>query len=306
VIDLPQASGIAVSANEAYGGFFHVYATKLSTSMAAFTYSTGPNPSDWTAWTCFDSVPLPDRIAVGTFGDSWGEAFVTTRCGQVYRRQEVPFDGVTVWLPWSPFSLPAVTSSVTDVAVSAYGNGAHFVYVADRGGVFVRHQTGADPAAPYGAWQEIRGGTSNVVTAGARADGRQQVFTLSARGQAHTSLQSSPALDDGFGAWIDFGMPPGGVRLVDIEAMRAASLEVFALDASSVIWERREEAGADDLSAWKNWLGPAPPEALVALSAAGLSAATAQPVQLAGLSSSGRVYTIRRESGAWEKWRWQQ
>ena len=300
-ISLPQANGVGIYASETYGGGFNVCASKLSTSMLAMSYTKSAGDSLWTPWWCFDSVPHPDRVALAALPGDFGEAFVTTRCGQVYRRQSVMFNGSSAWLGWTSFGLPAPTSSVTDIAVSYSANSAHYVYVADRGHVFVRHQLESGLAAPYGPWQEITGGASKLMSAGVRADHRQQVFSLDKVGRPRTAVQSATELDSPFLEWADFdatGYPAG---LVDIEAVHAARLEVFALDASGFIWQR-EQQDIGEFSAWKNWDGPTPPAKLVALTGAGLTYASGAPLQLVGLSATGAVFTVRRTAGLWDAW----
>jgi len=305
-IAVPVANGIGISGWELFGGVFHIFASKQSTSMMAFADT--PTPADsWGPWTCFDWVPRPSRVAAGTLGDSFSEVFVTTECGQLYRRRDFLFGTTQATLPWQQFSLPAVASFITDVAVSASSKQAHYVYVADRGSVFVRHQTDDDPNAPYGRWSEIPTTDSKLIAASVRANGRRQVFKLDSHGLPSTALQAAADLDADFGSWADFGTrldsSDGPLHLVDIEASRATILEVFGLDAAGNLWEREESiAGSDDFSPWHEWDGPAPPAQLVEVAVAALNQAEGQPLQLVGLTGDGAVYVVRRTAGSWDQW----
>jgi len=298
---MPAASGIAITSSEAYDGGFNLYAFKRGASTVAQRYTRTPADTPWTDWFCFDALPKPDRMAGGELLNGEAELVATTRCGSLYQRTQ----GLLQWFDWHPFSMPTASSAVTDAAMSVDKDGTNLVYVADRGGVFVRHRVGSDTYAPYGVWREIAGASGvRLITAGLRSDLRQQVFTLDGNGLVRTAIQLSGDLDSEFGPWSDFDSDQLPARLIEIEAPQGGPfpLEVFALDSKGALWQRAADLETGEFQPWKAWDGKPPPATLISLSGAGLKRADGTPLQLVGLGATGGVYTVRRKAGAWLDW----
>lgn len=301
-VALNAASGIAMTSSEAYGGGFHVYASKRASPTIALNYTKDVEGTRWSSWFCLDALPEPDRLAAGSLLNGQAEVFATTGCGNLYRRTETE---VYSWLPWQPFSLPVAGPAVTDVAMSVSANGTNLVYIVDAGRIFVRSRVGSDSYSSYGAWREIFGASEALlVTAGLRSDLRQQVFSLDARGVLRTSVQSTADLESAFGPWSDFDSSPPLAPLVDIEAPLGGPfpLELFAVDSNGALWRRAQDVATSDFQPWAAWDGPAPPTTLVSLAGAALKAAAGTPLSLTGLGAAGGVYTLRRTENVWSQW----
>jgi hypothetical protein len=300
---LHAARGIAMSASEAFGGGFSVFAVKRGSPTIALNYTKNVEGSQWSSWFCLDALPKPDRMAGGALLNGMAEVFATTSCGGLYRRTETANYS---WLAWQSFSLPDAGTAVTDVSMSVAADGTNLVYVADGGRIFMRHRVGSDTYSPYGVWREISGASEAVlVAAGLRSDLRQQVFSIDAHGGAHTSIQTSTDLDSAFGPWSDFDSSPSIAPLVDIEVPSGGPfpLEVFAVDSNGAVWQRAQDVASSDFEAWRAWDGPAPPTPLVSLAGAALKAASGTPLHLTGLGVAGGVYTLRRTESVWGQWR---
>lgn len=302
-VNLNAANGIAMTSAEVFGGGFSVYASKRASPTIALNYTKNVEGSQWSSWFCLDAVPKPERLAGGALLNGLAEIFATTRCGGLYRRTET---SAYSWLPWQPFGLPSAGMAVTDVAMSLAADGTNLVYVADGGRVFTRHRVGNETYSAYGSWREIPSALEMVIiSAGLRADLRQQVFGLDADGAVHTSIQTTTDLDSAFGPWSDFDSNPPLPPLLDIEAPSGGPfpLEVFAVDANGALWQRAQSVLTSEFETWKAWDGPAPPATLVSLAGAALKAAFGTPLHLTGLGAAGGVYTVRRTQDAWEQWR---
>jgi hypothetical protein len=295
--------GVGVNAHWSFGGGYHLFASTVSSHTVAISWGSDAQGPAWFPWACFDAVPRAERVASTTLHNELPEIFVTTQCGDLFVRRRVVTSDVDTWSPWSTMRLPRGESFITDVAASVDANHIHHVYVVDAGSVFVRNRVNEDTYASYGSWRGIGSGTFfRTVTAGLRADGRQQVFALDAEGKPRTSVQVSATLGDAFEAWADFGavgLPP----LVDIEAPSGTpAIEVYAIDETGSLWTRWEnESGG--FSDWAEWQGPEPPEALVALAAAAIPPPGSPELLVAGVGSSGAVYRTRRVNDAWVAWR---
>jgi hypothetical protein len=296
------ATGVAMGSAEAWGGGFSLFASKRGSSTVVQNYTKNVEGTIWSSWFCFDAVPKPDRLAVASLLNGEAEVFVTTRCGALYRRASWPGAG---WLPWQPVTAPSVGSAVSDAATSVSSTGTNYLFVADGGKIFARNRVGTDSYSPYGEWREISGLTGAVLlTAGLRSDGRQQVFSLDAQGTVRTAVQAMADDDSTFGAWVDFDSRELPAPLLDIEAPHGGPfpLEVFAVDSNGSLWQRTEDPETGGFLPWQAWNGPPPPSSLVSLSGAAVKLAAGTPLQLAGLSAGGAVYSIRRTGNVWFEW----
>lgn len=295
-VNVSAVNGVAIWSSELFGGGFNVFGTKrgVSTIVARYTRTVGPD-AEWTNWYCMDALPKPARMAAGRLVNGRTEVFVTSSCGTLYRRAEIP-DGS--WLaPWASFTLPTAGAVVTDVSMSVDKDGVNIVYIADAGRIFLRHRASTEPYSLYGSWQEIPAAPAAVlVTAGLRPDHRQQVFVLDAQGALYSAVQDDTNLDSAFGPWEAFDMSELPSPLVDIEVPSGTSLELFATAANGTLWQRADSA------AWRAWDGPALLAPLFTLAGAALIDASGAPLVLVGSSISGGVYTIRRHQNAWREW----
>ncbi len=302
-VAVAAASGIGVSSTETYHGGFAIVASKRASSTVVQSYTKDVSDSLWTPWFCFDALRDPLHIAGIALASGYQEFFATTRCGQLQHR--VDTGTPAFWLPWQALDLPNATSLVSDVNVSLTSDGGNALFVLDRGRAFWRRRPPDDGSGAYGAWRPIGDATNFVaVTAGLLSDSRLEVFAIDTSGHVSTSAQNTADLDADFGTWLDFGSAALPHVLVDVEAPHSGPtpLEVYAVDSSGALWTRTENS-SHAFSAWAAWSGPVPPAGIVALSGAGLRNATGTPLQIAVLTASGAVYTVRRTAGSWDSWR---
>lgn len=297
LLSVPKAEGIGINSIPFWGGGFQLFGTKADSNMVAVSWTGDSVGSWWQPWLCFDAVPIPKRVAATSLRNGWPEVFVSTGCGTLFRRLSYN-DGI--WSSWMPFGLPSPQSFVTDVALSLASDGANHVYVADRGNVFVRRRLDADPYGPFSGWQSLGSPGAEVVAAGLRSDGRQQVFAVDQAGRASTSSQSSAELGSSFAEWVELSSSIVS-EVVDIDVPYGTEfLEVYGVDPSGNLWSRRED-GSDGLTEWTPWQGPATPFPLV-----GVASAALPPIEPAGprlvlavLTRGGIAYLIQRDFDQW-------
>jgi hypothetical protein len=297
-MSVPAAVGIGVIAQDVSSGIFSAFASKANSPMIAVTWTGEAGAGPWTGWRCFDAVPYPGRVAASSLLNAQPEVFVATNCGELYVRRLIAGVG---WIGWSRFSLPSTDSFVTDVALALSEERVNLVYVADRGSVFARHRVGLDTYAAFGPWQALGSSDARVVAAGRLQDGRQMVFVLDIDGQPRSQTQRSADLGAPFDSPLDFDS--GDVpELVDIEAAHESRpLEVLAVDRNGALWLRRE-SGSGGFGSWQTWPGPAAPERLGAIGAAGLPSANGSPLVVFAVGQSGITYWTRRVHDAWDPW----
>jgi hypothetical protein len=296
-LPVPKVEAIGLNSIPFWGGGFQLYGAKADKNTVVVSWTGDAVASWWQPWLCFDAVPIPKRVAATSLRNGWPEVFVSTGCGTLFRRT-----GYTdaSWSSWTTFGLPSPQSFVTDVALSLASDGTNHVYVADRGSVFVRQRVGSDPDGPFSAWQSLGSPGAEIVAAGLRSDGRQQVFMLDQAGRASTSSQSSHVLGSSFEEWSGLGSGVVG-ELVDIDVPYGVELlELYGIDTSGNLWSRREE-GPDGLTDWTPWQGPTTPFPLV-----GVVSAALPPIEQAGprlmlgaITRDGIVHIIQRVSDQW-------
>lgn len=293
LLPIPGANGVAVAGVVSAHGGFELTASRRGSNMLAVTW-TDPFLA-WPSFVCFDALPGPDRLAATTLLDDVPEFFAVGRCGLLYQRTII----LGSWTEWARVTLPSPTFVVTDVATAVAPDGTTLMYVTDNGSVFVRHRNGTDAHGPYGHWVQLGGRAGSLITAGTRADGRQQVFTLDTRGRLLTAIQSTTDLDAPFTDWVDFDsadVPP----FVDIESPYGlAAIEMYAVDADGGIWTRQED-GVGGFSPWQlMWSASPGALAITMLSGSAVGKIAGAPLALAGAGPAG-VSVKRRLDGVWE------
>jgi len=302
-VGMAAANGIGVSSTESDLGGFAIVASKRGSSTLAQTYTMDNTGSVWSSWFCFDALRDPLQIAGAALANGYQEFFATTRCGQLQHRVDT---GVPAfWLPWQPLDLPSATSLITDVSISLTHDEGTALFVLDRGRLFWRRRGPDDGTGPYGPWRPIGDSSSLVAaTGGLLSDSRLQVFAIDAGGHVSTAVQTTSDPDSGFQAWSDFDTGALPHALVDVEAPHSGPtpLEVYAVDSTGALWTRAENPG-NGFTAWAAWSGPPPPTGIVELSGAGLRNAAGTPLQLAALTASGAVHSLRRTGQSWGNWR---
>lgn len=291
---LADARAVAVSAQTAHG--YVVYASETGDSDAIASSWCGYPGQSFSSMYCFDALPTVTRMAGTTMLDDALEVFAVGRCGTLWERH-VQFGG---WVNWIELYEPAVASRVSDIAATRVAGKTNFIFVADRGNVFVRHRTEPEPEAPFGEWSLINKGAGNVIAAATRSDGRQQIFTLDGSGKPRTSIQQTSDLDSGFGKFTDFDSSTVPA-LIDIEAVDGLpQLEVYGLDIGGGLWMRRED-GQGSFTPWDGGATPAPVVAFTTIAGAGIYGLTDGTMALIGSSSSG-AYVNQRMNGVWLGW----
>ncbi|HEX6277331.1 MAG TPA: hypothetical protein VFZ53_30020 [Polyangiaceae bacterium] len=267
----------------------HGYATKINWG----------DDSTTVGWRCFDMVPYADRVAATSQTNDLAEFYAATQCGKLFVRRILPYGQNVAWSHWTPFSLPTSRSFALDVAASMARSGTNYVFVIDRGRVFQRHRLGPDAA--FSDWKEVVAPKTQLLAAGLRADGRQQVFVVDYERQPWSCVQVSPEPGADFETCVDFAsadVPP----LVHITAPYRVldGSPVFALDIDGTLWARFQNASGV-FGAWQSFQQDAPGPFS---SIAGAHAANSfnDLLRIAAITRSGSVYMKTRRGGVWGPW----
>ena len=108
----------------------------------------------------------------------------------------------------------------------------------------------------WGAWEVFGGPAAAVPTVGRNADGRLEVFAVSADTTLVRRIQNA---DGSWGAWTSFGGPAGAAPAIGRNS--DGRLEVFVLGPGGAYithrWQNRANASAEDWSAWTQFGGAA-------------------------------------------------
>jgi hypothetical protein len=296
-LTVPHARAAAISGVSGTWDGYQVYASKAASDMVATTWNDAPGVAFYSLQ-CFDALPAPDRMAGTTRLDDSLEVYAVARCGTVWQRRIVTTAWVA-WAPWAQLHLPTADSQVTDVAATRLPGVTNFTYIVDRGSVYARYRETPTADSKYTDFAFALAGSGDVIAAGTRSDGSQELFTIDQNGRPLTSTQTGTALNAPFDTWTDLGddtLPP----FVDIDAADGTNpLDVFGLDANGHVWMRREDGNA--FTPWALIDADAPPITFRTLAGAGLSTSTDGTMALIGAGTSG-VYVIERLGQAWQSW----
>ncbi len=206
--------------------------------------------AEWYPWQCFGFVPHPQQIAAINIADdspfATPEYYVTTSDGQLYVRRLYKH---LSWGPWLALALPRTDSNLTDIAASSTVATLPFVYVLDRGKIFVRHHLAVQSYSDYSGWSEVPGAPDSVshLCAAATTDGRQQVFVSTTLGAVFVSTQTNAGVSDPFGSFQIVGdatSPP--MTDIDCGYLADGRVSVFGL-TSGRVWSH---AATDLASLW--------------------------------------------------------
>jgi len=296
-ISFPEVGHITVAPYETYGGFT-VFGSQPDSSTVGVFWG---DLNTWTRWLCFSVVPHPTRVAATRQTDDRPEVFAVTECGRLYARHTLEREGRADWSAWTEMRLPSGDSVATDVAATMSGWDVTYLYVADRGHVFVRHRVSADPFAAFGPWVDTGARRATTLTAGLRPDGRQQLFYLDDAGRPKSCRQTAAELDAPFEACRDFGaaqLP----RLVELDAPLgpSSSLLVFGLDEDGIIWVRELGDTGEEFGTWRTFREQ--PFPFTRIATAGTRQYAGLPFLVLGVAN-GNVYGTLRLNDAWDDWR---
>jgi hypothetical protein len=238
-IAFKQAGALSASLLQ-NGSPYAIFSTQPTTDLISIRWSN-PDQSSWDVWRCFDFVHLPERVAAANLSNFYPEIYVSTGAGRLMVRRF--YSDVSGWDNWTELSLPTAASVAQDVAAVGLPSPLMFVYVIDRGRIFVRHRKSTDWQSEYGLWASVSTPTpANRLCAAMRVDGRQQLFVLTGGGAVITAVQSVADPDSSFGAFVSFG-DASAPQFSDLQCGYAAdsSPEIFAL-SDGVAWAGQPNA----------------------------------------------------------------
>ncbi|MEO7035579.1 MAG: hypothetical protein ABI548_16765 [Polyangiaceae bacterium] len=242
------AAGVATTAE---GAHLQVFAARREDN--AIGQAFGNLADGWGTWVCSGYVPGAKRLVASNLNNGMQQVFATTLDGKLFWQQEF----IGGWSSYDPFNLPDVTSFVTDLAVSTAVGAHDYVYVIDRGKIFVRYRMTDLAYAPYGTWHDLGAGPGgSVLTAGVLPGGKQAVFALDPSGIPYELEQHEATLGASFGAWRPAGSTPVS-GLVDVEYGRAndgTSLLVALPATGNVLTSAADSEGT--FGPWQAWSGP--------------------------------------------------
>jgi hypothetical protein len=177
-----------------------------------------------------------------------------------------------------------------------------------------------DPYSGWGSWQALASPGTNYqrISAIRRADGTQQVFLVSAAGDAYTLWQTSATPDSAWSAIYTFkagGLP----ATADLDAAwtEDEQVQVFAAATNGGLWSRTMVSSlpGDGWADWVPWpmelyapqaANPPVVDDIVTLTASLWQEVTAgdiEPVVLATDSQGNIYYTTHAKATGWEAWR---
>lgn len=236
----------ALSVNLLQGGVpYEIFATQPTTNLMTYRwYDT--HSATWLPWECFDLVPHPARVAATNLSNSLPEVYVTTQSGSMFVRRFYSLD--IGWGEWEPLQLPTASSHVSDVAVVGPPSRILFLYVVDRGALFVRHRVDADAFSAYAPWHRLDAPfQAKRICSAVEVDQIQNIAALSADGTVLVSKQETTAPDAAFSAFE----PLAGSSQMTFDELQCGYLAdgtivLFGL-AEGAVWSRA-------LGASNNWI----------------------------------------------------
>jgi hypothetical protein len=204
----------------------------------------------WSGWNAFAPSGTARALTVGTHADGRLELFAVTPSGggghPVESRPDRPWSG------WNDFGPRSVVGSVTAVGHHPDGRLEVFAVMSD-GSMRNRVETAADgPWSEWGVYGPTGGangiGAPGTVSAGVHADGRAEVFAVTASGGMRNRFEVAPG-----GAWSGWGDgfgPEGAVAATCVSRHGDGRLVVFAVLADGSVRSRVEVAAG---GAWSGW-----------------------------------------------------
>lgn len=224
--------------------------------------NTYEEDASWQPWSCFDSVPRPDRIAAlnirGPLTSRPSEVYVTTAIGQLYVRRTY----LLTWAAWTQHTLPLQSKHLQDVATASATEKTPetlpYLFVLDGGQVFSRHHLTSDAYSNYSPWSTVseRVDGARRICAAVQPDGGRRVFVLTASGVVLRTTSLSALPNSSFGAYDE--LPPlGSGTPIDIDCGYTSdgSPGVFVLTTDSVFWTRGDSTSDQE---WARLATPTP------------------------------------------------
>ncbi|MET0795573.1 MAG: hypothetical protein ABW061_28905 [Polyangiaceae bacterium] len=240
-----EATSLAASLGGS-GGPQVLYATQPNENVLSLRWTFDASyDADWQWWSCFDLVPQAQRSAAANLSDFSPEVYATSKAGALFVRHFYS-DG---WAPWEPHPLPNADSHADDVAAVGWPSPVLFLYVIDRGRVFVRHRANSNSLSQYRPWVEVRGPAGlRRIAALLRLDGKQQIFVTNEARQVFSAVQTESGLDAAFTEFTPFG----GASAPTLDEITGGYLKdgsgvLFGLSAG-VVWSR--VVNADSAGSW--------------------------------------------------------
>ena len=214
---------------------------------------SGSDEAGWGLWqiTCGNSVP-----AYGTnfqLLDPWNNAEAA-----VYKYDSAVDAGEDGFTPWTTYDDGAYTGFLDNVAASTNLTDPG-EYVQDGSTpAGTPSSPAADPGSTYGPGMPgasipvYADGSGGRVAAGVHADGRMEVFSVTASGGIENKYEQTP--NGSWSGWNDFG-PNATVTEVATGRHADGRLEVFAVLSNGAV-DNKYETVAD--GTWSGWNGFAP------------------------------------------------
>jgi hypothetical protein len=241
-------------------------------SALIHNWQLGPNTgwaNQWMSLGFPPNNPLQSVPAVGRNADGRLEVFaacgtnINWRIWHIF--QTAPNNG---WSGWNDFGTGGLLLVAPVVAANADGRLEVFAIMVpdevNEGMLFHKFQLG--PGAPWSAWESLGRPPGNPPAGqlgrpgwdstfpqfdvGRNADGRLEVFVLTAEGVLWHIWQSAPNGD--WSEWEPLGLPPGGLDKSPVVARNAdGRLEVFAVTPTPhVLWHIWQTAPNNGWSDW--------------------------------------------------------
>lgn len=215
--------------------------TKAGEGTLWHRWQIGPGLGPWHEWHSlgkpgnrgFATPGAPPALASNTDGRL--ELFVQADDGTLWHRwQTVPNGG---WSVWSSLEAPDPGFSGEPVVVRNQDGRLELFTAAADGSVWHRWQTGPG-RGPWNEWHwlgQVEITSSDMMAAGAHADGRLVLFALATTTEGHREVwqREQTAPNDGWSEWKSFGRPidafPGGGEFS--EGLDSIELPILVLDS---------------------------------------------------------------------------
>ena len=206
----------------------------------------------WSGWNAFAPSGTARAMTVGVHADGRSELFAIKPSGAVSHRFETAPNGD--WSGWSEFGPLSVTDTVTAVA-HADGRLEVFAVMSD-GSMRNRFETAANgPWSDWGVYGPTGGANGNgapgTVCAGVHADGRVEVFVVTASGGIRNRFET--VAGGSWSGWGDGFGPAAPVTAVSASRHADGRLEVFAVGGDGSVWNQVEAAANGAWSGWKEF-----------------------------------------------------